>query len=107
MSMPRDDNRTEMVEAWRIFVSSMEKGLVDLENRINQASEMANICTDEWCEATEHYLDDIANALFSISEPRWSDERDTAKIKELKCRVHDLYAEYRRVYKKALAAPVA
>jgi hypothetical protein len=66
---------------------------------IKEAKQMAGKCTDEWCAATEHVIDDISNALFSISEPRWSDAAVSKKIKELKHRVHDLYADYRQVYR--------
>lgn len=58
---------------------------------------MADICAEEWCEATEHVIDELSNALFSISEPRWSSKEDSLKLKQLKRRVHDLYADYRAV----------
>jgi len=66
-----------------------------LEKDIDEAAEMTSICTDEWCEATEHVIDELANALYSMSEPRWSSEEDNKKIKQLKKRVHDLYAKYK------------
>jgi len=49
-------------------------------------------------------IDELSNALFSISEPRWSDKADADKIKQLKRRVHDLYADYRNVYTAASTA---
>lgn len=61
---------------------------------------MASICTDEWCNATEHVIDDLSNSLFSISEPRWLNEEDSRRIKAMKRRLHDLYANYREVYQK-------
>jgi hypothetical protein len=101
MSMPRNEIQMEMAQAWRDFTTSMEKSLDMLEADINEAEEMAGICTDEWCEATEHVIDELSNALFTISEPRGSSPEDSDKIKALKRRVHDLYANYREVYKKA------
>jgi hypothetical protein len=101
MSMPRNQVQMEMAQAWSDFTKSMEKSLDTLEEDINEAAEMTSICTDEWCEATEHVIDDLSNALFTISEPRGSSEEDSKKIKALKRRVHDLYANYREVYKKA------
>ena len=98
MVMPRTEIEMQMTEAWNGFVNNMEKSLDMVEDEIKQANEMTNVCTDEWCEATEHYIDDLANALFSISEPRWSSEEDQKRIKALKRRVHDLYANYREVY---------
>jgi len=100
MSMPQNQIQMQMSQAWNDFVQQMEKSIDLLEENINEANEMTNICTDEWCRATEHVIDDLANSLFSISEPRGSSEADSQKIKDLKRRVHDLYANYRDVYKK-------
>ena len=101
MAMPKNEIQTEMIDAWRTFLTSMDKSLEMLEEDITEATEMASICTGEWCEATEHVIDELANSLYSISEPSWSNPQDSAKIKKLKKRVHDLYANYREVYKKA------
>jgi hypothetical protein len=98
--MPKDQIQGEIVQSWRIYLEALEKSLVLLEEDIRQADEMAGTCTDEWCEATEHYIDDINNALFTISEPRWADEEDSKKIKNLRKRVRELYADYRDVYKQ-------
>lgn len=100
MAMPRNEIQADIVDAWRTYLEALEKSLILIEEDIRQASEMTNICTDEWCEATQHYIDDINNALFSISEPRWTSVEDSEKIKSLKRRVHDLYADYREVYRK-------
>lgn len=102
--MPKDDIHREYVSAWRTYLDSLEQALKKLETDINEASEMVGVCTDEWCQATEHVIDELSNALFSISEPRWSDKADADKIKQLKRRVHDLYADYRNVYTAASTA---
>jgi hypothetical protein len=104
MVMPKDQSQDQIMESWRTYMDGMHKSLIDLEKDIEEASEMAEICTDEWCEATEHVIDELSNSLFSISEPRWSTKEDAEKIKMLKRKVHDLYADYRDVYKKANAA---
>jgi capsid protein len=98
MSMPKDQSQQQMVDAWRTYLDSLGSALQKLEADIKEASEMTSVCTDEWCAATEHVIDDLSNALFSISEPRWSSREDSMKIKQLKRRVHDLYADYRNVY---------
>jgi hypothetical protein len=46
-------------------------------------------------------IDELANALYSISEPRWADPEDSKRIKALKRRVYDLYVNYRGVFEKA------
>lgn len=100
MSMPKDEIQEEMTQAWGTYVAALGKSIALLEKRIEEATEMANVCTNEWCQATEHVIDDLGNALFSISEPRWMDDAQSRKLKKLKHRLHDLYANYRGVYKK-------
>ena len=99
MVMPKDsfqaDIQQEVVENWRMFVSNLEKSLEMLEKGIDEASEMREICTSEWCVATEHVIDELSNSLYSISEPSWASEEDSKKIKALKKRLHDLYAKYK------------
>ena len=101
MVMPKDSFQTiiqdGLMETWREFIDNMEKSLDILENGISEAVEMSGICTSEWCEATEHVIDELSNSLFSISEPHWSSDEDSKKIKRLKRRVHDAYAKYKSV----------
>ena len=99
MSMPRNEIGSEMENAWGVFAQSLDKSIRLLDTDIKEAKYMASKCTDEWCSATEHVIDELNNALFSISEPRWSDAAVSNKIKELKHRVHDLYANYNIVYR--------
>ncbi len=103
MNMPKDEMQSELAKAWRTYLDHLEEALNKIEKDIGEAAEMASICTDEWCEATEHYIDDIANALFSIHEPRWADPEDSARIKKLKKKVYDLYADYKGAYQAASA----
>ena len=99
MALVREDFEEETLNAWRVFINSLDQSLVLLEQDLQEGKEMLNICTDEWCRATEHYIDDIGNALFSISEPRWSSEEDSKRIKDLKRRLHDIYAHYKGISK--------
>jgi hypothetical protein len=103
MSIPKDEIMNEMAGAWRIYLNSLETALDKLENDITEAAQMAGICTNEWCEATEHVIDELNNSLFSISEPRWDNPEDTKRLKKLKRRVYDLYANYKGVYAAANA----
>ena len=103
MAMPKDsfqaDIQQEVLENWKTFVINLEKSLKMLEEGIDEASEMREICTSEWCVATEHVIDELSNSLFSISEPSWASEEDSHKIKALKKRLHDLYAKYKSTAK--------
>ena len=62
---------------------------------------MLDICTDEWCQATYQYACDNEIAIFSLSEPRWALEEDPRKIKDLKLRLHDIYAAYKMLPKSS------
>lgn len=103
MVMPKDEIRSEMEEAWNTYLNALEQSLDKIAADIEQVSQVADQCTNEWCQATEHFLDDIANALFTISEPRWSNRSDSDRIKKLRRRVHDLYADYREVFRSISA----
>ncbi|MHB8809170.1 MAG: hypothetical protein ACYC9M_04065 [Desulfobulbaceae bacterium] len=85
------------LRAHREFVTNLAYSLDLLEKDIREAAEMEQICTDEWCLATESVLDDLAKMIYSISEPRWLSAEDSRKIKALRERVHDLYAQYKSV----------
>ena len=100
MSMPRDEIQSEMAKAWQTYLNALEKSLDTLEKDIEEAKTMAGKCTDEWCNATEHVIDELNNALFSISEPRGTTQEDSRKIKELKKKVYDLYANYKAAAEK-------
>jgi len=95
------EKQTKMVETFltnhRDFMSNLGKSLAMLEKNVGEAANGKRICTDEWCLATENLLDELAKAIYSISEPRWVSAEDSKKLKELRVRVHDLYASYKSV----------
>lgn len=99
MVMPKDsfqmNIQSNVVESWREHLRSMDESLGILEKGLNEAEEMREVCTDEWCMATEHVIDDLSNWMFSISEPTGASDEDTRKLKALKWRLHDLYAKYK------------
>lgn len=88
------------LRAHRDFIENLKSSVDMLTSDINEAKEMQQICTDEWCVATESYLDELAKMIYTISEPRWATKEDSAEIRELRERVHDLYAKYKGVNKK-------
>ncbi|MGB3224205.1 MAG: hypothetical protein WBB23_15500 [Desulforhopalus sp.] len=83
------------IRAHREFITNLTASLELLDKDIDETKEMQTICTDEWCQATETNLDELAKLIFSISEPRWLTEEDSKKIKMLRQRIHDLYAKYK------------
>ena len=48
MPMPKDEIQKEMGEAWDIYVKAHEKSFVMIERDIEEAKEMAGVCTNEW-----------------------------------------------------------
>lgn len=89
----------QMVESFQIehrnFVGHLNESLAILEKDIEEAREIDNICTGEWCRAIEVSLDELAKEIYSISEPRWVSSRKSRVLRELRHRVHDIYARYR------------
>ena len=95
MELPAEIVRREMYAGWKAFVDNLEKSLDLLEREIDFTSKMIDACTLEWCQSTEHALDEISNSLFSISEPTLASEEDSRKLKVLKRKIHDVYAQYK------------
>lgn len=106
MTMPKDEIYAEMGNAWKTYLRALEKSINVLAKDIDEAKELAGVCTGEWCEATEHVFDELNNALYSISEPRWSDAECTKRIKQLKRQLYDIYVNYRGIFqnRNAIAA---
>jgi hypothetical protein len=48
------------------------------------------VSTDEWCQATESVLEELAEVINSISEPRWLTKNDSLKIECLRERIQNL-----------------
>ena len=88
-----------MNEAWNTYAKELEKSPAMIEKYIEEAKEIAGVCTDEWCNATEHVLDELEDAIFSISEPRWFSKENSKRIKALKRRLYVIYVNCRGVYK--------
>ena len=101
MNLPKDvyqvDAQNKILEGWRGFLDSIHESLDSLERGIEEADAMTDLCTPEWCLANERILDELNNRIFSISEPSWSSDDDSRKLKALKKRLHDVYARYKSV----------
>jgi hypothetical protein len=95
MNSIHEQFQQDTLEAWGHYMTALETSIRDLEADIEEAADMSQRCTAEWCEATEHVIDEINDALFTISEPRWASKEDSERIKTLKSRVRDLYAKYK------------
>ncbi len=87
------------VRTHREFINNLTASLEVVERDMQETHEMQKICTDEWCQATESYLDELAKMIYSISEPRWLTSEDSARIRDVRGRIHDLYARYKSTTK--------
>ncbi len=88
-----------MLYAHKNFMANLEKSLDILAQELKEAENMSSICNDEWCNATESYIDDMHKNLYAISEPRWLPKEDSQKLKELRTRIRDLYRQFAHIAK--------
>ncbi|MCB2183934.1 MAG: hypothetical protein KQH63_18045 [Desulfobulbaceae bacterium] len=86
-----------MALAHHEFMANLEKSIGLLEKDIDEAGEMIEICTDEWCASVEGVLDELAKLVYSISEPRWVNKEDSGRIRDLRSRIHDIYFQYKNI----------
>ena len=93
--MRQKDMEQALLLNHRQFVNGLEKSISILENDIHEAEGMDIICTDEWCKATENFIDELHKDIYAISEPRWADTEDSARISRLRKRVKELYVHYK------------
>ncbi len=89
----------EKVESFQLthqdFMRNLDESLNILDHDISEAKEIDTICTGSWCKAIENSIDELANSLYSISEPRWASDYDSRDFYRLRNRIHDLYIKYR------------
>jgi hypothetical protein len=91
----------DMVESFQLnnqdFTTNLHSSLDELDRDIQEAEEIDSVCTNEWCVAIERDIDDLHNAVYMISEPRFGDDQESKKIRQLRDRLHDLYERYKGV----------
>jgi hypothetical protein len=92
------DMESTMLRAHRDFIAGLEKSIVILEKDLGEAGDMEHVCSDEWCQATEDFIDELHKNVYSISEPRWATAEDSEKIKELRRRIKKLYTKYEKIH---------
>jgi len=87
----------EMAESFQMTHRGFMKNLNDCLKRIEadfeESREIDDICTGEWCRAIELSLDEMAKDLYSISEPRWVADDYSRTLRNMRRRLHDLYAK--------------
>ena len=86
-----------MLRAHREFITNLTKSVDILDEDINEAAGMTEICTGEWCLAIEDVVDELHKCIYSISEPRWLTAEDSKTLRNLRRRVHDIYVNYKGI----------
>lgn len=83
--------------AHKQYIKNLSDCLYKLEKDFEESREIDNICDGEWCRAIELSLDEMAKDLYSISEPRWNADDYSRTLRNMRRRLHDLYAKYRGI----------
>ncbi len=97
------DMEKSMLLAHRNFMENLEKSLAILEEEIGDVKALRVVCSHDWRMMTEQMIDELHKYIFSISEPRFAEEEDHQRLKELRKRMKDLYIDFT----KALAVQPA
>jgi uncharacterized alpha-E superfamily protein len=91
----------EMVESFlmahRDFMKSLDKSFTILEHDLKEFANFDAQCKGEWCTKMENSIDELAKAIYSISEPRWLSDQDSKMIHNMRHRVHDIYAKFKGI----------
>ncbi len=89
----------EMVESFQMahreYMKNLTVYLDKIEREFEESREIDELCSGEWCRAIELSLDEFAKELYSISEPRWVSDDYSRTLRNMRRRLHDLYAKYR------------
>lgn len=89
----------EMVESFQMahreYMKNLTVCLDKIEREFEESREIDELCSGEWCRAIELSLDEFAKELYSISEPRWVSDDYSRTLRNMRRRLHDLYAKYR------------
>lgn len=88
----------EMVESFQMshrgYMKNLNDCLKKIETDFEEAREIDDVCSGEWCRAIERSLDEMAKDLYTISEPRWVASDYSRTLRNMRRRVHDLYGKY-------------
>lgn len=57
---------------------------------MGQQIRMKEVYTDEWCQAMESVLVELAEIISSVNEPRWLTKEDSLKIQCLREQIYSL-----------------
>ena len=83
--------------AWSSYLSSLEHALRQMEKSIEDSISVPSACTNEWCESVEEVIDELTEAIYAFNIPRWADQKQSARVQDLKKQAREVYAKYKRI----------
>jgi hypothetical protein len=91
----------EMVESFQMahrdFMKGLNTSFTIIERELAETADFDAECTGEWCRTTENAVDELAKFVYAISEPRWLTDQDSQHIREMRVRIHDVYAKFKGI----------
>jgi len=84
-------------DSWGVFMDGLENSIRLLDDQLTEAEQMSTQVTGEWAAAIEHVMDDLANYVFSISEPRNASQAYSQRLKDLRHRLHEYYVRFKSI----------
>jgi hypothetical protein len=95
----------EMIESFlmahRDFMKGLDNSFQIIERDLKEAADFDTNCTEEWCTTLESTIDELAKFVYSISEPRWLSDKDSKMIRDMRHRIHDIYAKFKGISSSA------
>jgi hypothetical protein len=95
----------EMIESFlmahREFMKGLDNSFKIIERDLKEAADFDTNCTEEWCTTLESTIDELAKFVYSISEPRWLSDKDSKMIRDMRHRIHDIYAKFKGISSSA------
>ena len=88
---------SSMEQGWKAYLNGLEDSVNKLEKHIEETGKNKEYCTEDWCYATEHVLEDLVRAVFSTSAPKTASQEDMDKLHSLQRRVQNVYARFKSV----------
>ena len=94
------ERQEKLVSIQKDYIEALEDAIKTLEDEIKEASEVEHAGHEEWEKSIEGYIDELHGIIFSLPEPRYGHNELHAKIANLRKRIKDLYADFKKMIKK-------
>jgi len=96
MAQTKKSIEKDAMRSWTSDLSTLEQALRQMEKGIQDSISVTSACTNEWCESVEAVIDELTDAIYSLKVPRWADQEQSTRVKNLKKKAREVYAQYMR-----------